>query len=261
MTAVNEKQDCRVWVGRIPDGIRPVDLREKFEKFGNLSDIKFVRRGRDEHYAFLQYESVGEAKDAIDQMNNSDVFGGRIEVKPANPTQKSEEERERARNRNLDRRGDDRRNYRDDRRRSPSPARHGRRRSESPRRDRESNSAGKFRVEVSNLPQDMTWQELKRLASDYGKSVIFTRTQRDHRENTVHGIVEFSEKRDADSLISALDGKRMEGSDKRLSLKFEKKDDDVIARPGNRRRRSSSRSPRRRSRSRSPPPRNRDSRH
>jgi len=247
---MNEKQDCRVWVGHIPDGIRPVDLRDKFEKFGALSDIKFVRRGRDEHYAFLQFGSVDEAKEAISQMDNSDVFGGKIEVRPANPTQKSEEERDRARNRNVDRRGDDRRDNRDDRRRSPSPARN-RRRSNSPRRDRESNS-GKYRVEVSNLPQDMTWQELKRLASDYGKSVCFTRTQRDHRENTVHGIVEFSDKRDAENLISSLDGKRMEGGDKRLTLKFEKNDDDVIARPGNRRRRSHSRSPpRRRSRSRS----------
>ncbi len=256
---MNEKQDCRVWVGHIPDGIRPVDLRDKFEKFGKLSDIKFVRRGRDEHYAFLQFENVDEAKEAISQMDNSDVFGGKIEVRPANPTQKSEEEREKARNRNMDRRNDDsRRNYRDDRRRSPSPRE--RRRSPSPRRDRESNS-GKYRVEVSNLPQDMTWQELKRLASDYGKSVCFTRTQRDHRENTVHGIVEFTEKRDAENLISSLDGKRMEGGDKRLALKFEKDNDDVIARPGHRRRRSDSRSPpRRRSRSRSNP-RHRDTRH
>ena len=246
---MNEKQDCRVWVGHIPDGIRPVDLREKFEKFGKLSDIKFVRRGRDEHYAFLQFEEVEEAKEAISRMDNSDVFGGKIEVRPANPTQKSEEEREKARNRNIDRRNDDRRDYRDDRRRSPSRER--RRSPSPPRRDRESNS-GKYRVEVSNLPRDMTWQELKRLASDYGKSVIFTRTQRDHRENTVNGIVEFSDKRDAENLISSLDGKRMEGGEKRLALKFEQNNDDVIARPSNRRRRSVSRSPpRRRSRSRS----------
>lgn len=250
MTITNEKQECRVWVGHIPDGIRPADLRDKFEKFGELSDIKFVRRGRDEHYAFLQFNSVDEAKEAISQMNDSDVFGGRIEVKPANPTQKSEEERERARNRNMDRhnRDDyrrDRDDRRDDRRRSPSPR--GRRRSASP--PRESNT-GKYRVEVSNLPDDMTWQELKRLASDYGKSVCFTRTQRDHRQNIVNGIVEYSDKRDAENLISSLDGKRMEGGDKRLSLRFEK-NDDVIARPGNRRRRSGSRSPRRRSRSRS----------
>ena len=78
MSSVNDKQDCRVWVGHIPDGIRSGDLREKFEKFGELSDIKFVRRGKDEHYAFLQFASVDEARDAISRMDNSDVFGGKI---------------------------------------------------------------------------------------------------------------------------------------------------------------------------------------
>ena len=142
MTITNEKQECRVWVGHIPDGIRSGDLREKFEKFGELSDIKFVRRGKDEHYAFLQFASADEARDAISRIDNSDVFGGKIEVKPANPTQKSAEEREKARNRNMETRGrndnddrhDTRTSYRDrndDRRRSVSP-RGGRRRSPSP---------------------------------------------------------------------------------------------------------------------------------
>jgi hypothetical protein len=75
----------------------------------------------------------------------------------------------------------------------------------------------------------MTWQELRRLVEDFGGKAAHTKTFR--QGNFVTGLVSFGEKREADSVIDALDGKRIEGGDERLKVNYESDGDDVVKRP------------------------------
>lgn len=221
-----EKQDCRVFVGTITEDVRESDIREEFSKFGEIVTIDLLKKGGNGYgYAFVQFankdivEDVLASKDKI-RLGKEEVKLGRAHASTKDSTA--------------------------NRRRSPSPA--NRRRSPSPanrrssfydqptRRDdtdhrprklsrsrspvgRSALNVHEYRVTVDNLPDDMTWQELKRLAGDYGKSVTFARVNK--TRDGVSGIVAFTEKRDVEKLISSLDGKKMEGCDRRLRVEEE----------------------------------------
>jgi len=114
------------------------ELEKEFGRFGNLDKVQVVldgHSGRSRGFAFIYYDSVDDAEEARDKMNGIDLDGKKIRVdfsitKRAHtptpgmymgrPTEGSSSRRGRSRDRD----------YRDDRRRSRSPAY--RRRSPSP---------------------------------------------------------------------------------------------------------------------------------
>lgn len=73
---------------------------------------------------------------------------------------------------------------------------------------------GRFKISIENLPEDMTWLELKDLGRDYGPSLTFARTYR-HQGNWV-GMLEFKDQGDAERVVKELDKRRVQGSDRRL---------------------------------------------
>jgi RNA recognition motif-containing protein len=81
-----------------------------------------------------------------------------------------------------------------------------------------------FKVEIQNLPKDMTWQELKRLGGDYGKSVEYARVVSER--DSALGFLEFGDRKDALHFIESLNGKRMEDSDRRLRVAWDDSDDE-----------------------------------
>ena len=193
------KQACRIWVGHIPKEASERDLHDKFSSFGSVRDIKYVETGQYDNYAFIQFEDRESAQTAISK-DRLEICGKSVNVGAAKPAQGES-------------RGD--RNRRD---RSSSRTRssfYGSRRSRSRSRDHVRPS----RVTISNLPNDMTWQELKKLAGDYVSSVKFARTWR--QNDGISGTIECGDKWDCDKLISSLNGKKMEGSDYRLKLEIE----------------------------------------
>lgn len=68
---------------------------------------------------------------------------------------------------------------------------------------------GEYRITIENIPDDMSWLELKDLGKEYGDSVTFSRTYR--RGSVFFGMLEFSEQADAARTISELNGKRIQG--------------------------------------------------
>lgn len=69
-------------------------------------------------------------------------------------------------------------------------------------------SAG-HQVTIENIPDDMSWLELKDLGKQYGPSVSFSRTYR--RGSTFLGTLEYAEAADASRCIQALNGRRIQG--------------------------------------------------
>jgi len=118
-----------------------------------------------------------------------------------------------------DSRRDDRRDDRS-RSRGRDDDRHGRNRSRSRVRsygDDKGKGKGKggtvpkggYKITVENLPDDMSWHELKDLGRNYGDSVTFSRTFR--KGSAFCGLIEFKEKEDADKAVRELDRRLIEG--------------------------------------------------
>lgn len=222
-----EKQECRVFVGQIPEGVTESEIREVFEKFGELVGVDYMTKGNKPSYAFVQFRRKEDVEEVLGTKERIQLGSHDVKVGRANPSTKNE-------NRNRKEWRNDSSAWRSDspparnRDASASPPRrssfyepavrnerHRRSRSRSPKA-----AEREFRVNVENLPGDMTWQELKRLGADYGKSITFARTSRG-RDGDMIGLVAFTERRDAEKFVESLDGKKMEGADRRLRVDME----------------------------------------
>ncbi|XP_037330568.2 serine/arginine-rich splicing factor 10-like [Pungitius pungitius] len=137
-----------LFVRNISDESRPEDLRREFGRYGPIVDVYipldfYTRRSRG--FAYIQFEDVRDAEDALHSLDRKWVCGRQIEIQFAQgdrktPNQMKTKEHSPARSsRHDDRDGRRRRSrsrsYDRYRSRSPSHDRH-RRRSESPRESR-----------------------------------------------------------------------------------------------------------------------------
>jgi len=77
---------------------------------------------------------------------------------------------------------------------------------------------GQHKITIEGIPDDMSWTELKELGKDCGPSVTFARTYRSSGIN--FGMIEFSNRADADACIKDLDQRRVQGSSQRLRASY-----------------------------------------
>jgi RNA recognition motif-containing protein len=209
MTA--EDINCRVWVGNIAKSTKVDDVKAALAEYGKILDFKFIPKPG-MSFAFVQYGTEDEANRAMKMANRMTIGDSELSVKSANPQRSGEKED-------------------NDRRDAPSRSSfYGNEDSSSNRRNRSRSRERKkmYKVEIQNLPHDMTWQELKRLGSDYGKSLEYTRVWSE--KDSATGVLEFSEKRDATKVIDSLHGKRMEDSERRLKVFLDDSDEEVVRR-------------------------------
>ncbi|KAI8845657.1 hypothetical protein BJ741DRAFT_1789 [Chytriomyces cf. hyalinus JEL632] len=157
----------RVYVGKLPRDVTEREVRRHFDEFGRIREVRILVG-----FAFVEYESSRDARDAVDKLDNSRFLGERIIVEPSKVQ------------RDDRRRGDDRGD-----------------RSEP----RQARGSGKNRLKVENLPSRMSWQNLKDLMRKAGE-VSFTDIDRDG-----NGIVEFSNPADMEEAIKMFDDTEYEG--------------------------------------------------
>jgi RNA recognition motif-containing protein len=77
-----------IFVGNLPTDINPNDLREIFEKFGQVLDVRLIKdqtSGKFKRYAFVEMSSEEEAKKAIEETNGTELKEMELTVKEANP--------------------------------------------------------------------------------------------------------------------------------------------------------------------------------
>lgn len=73
---------------------------------------------------------------------------------------------------------------------------------------------GRHKITIENLPDDMSWLELKDLGRQYGPSLTFSRTYVRGRNN--YGMLEFADVEDAEMVVKELNDRRVQGSRDRL---------------------------------------------
>ncbi|KAK1442683.1 RNA recognition motif RRM containing protein [Babesia gibsoni] len=117
------EDSSRVYIGNLPDTCTQKDIEDEFEKFGKIVSFELKKTVSGTAFAFLEFEDVRDAQDAIKEKDGAEVLGRRIRVET--PFSAKDDSR-------------------GGRRRGPIP----------PRR-------GRYVVEVTGLPPSGSWQDLK----------------------------------------------------------------------------------------------------
>lgn len=158
----------------LPHDARTDDVTKFFEGFGRIVDVR-VMTG----FGFIEFESSRDAEDAVHQFNGKNFMGANIVVEFA---KESRPRRERD-------------TYEADR---------------APRARRPPG----YRVIVSGISRDTSWQDLKDFGREAG-NVSFADIDRD---NVGEGILEYLTRDDAERAVKELDGKDLRGQPVRVNL-------------------------------------------
>jgi RNA recognition motif-containing protein len=77
-----------IFIARLNFKTRPEELEAAFSKFGEVSSAKIVKdrdSGRSKGFGFVEMPNDEQAKQAIATLNETELDGRTIVVKPANP--------------------------------------------------------------------------------------------------------------------------------------------------------------------------------
>ena len=77
-----------IYVGNLPLDVGQNDLREIFEKFGEVTEVRLIKEkshGKFKGYAFIEMPSQEEAQKAIEETNGKDLKEKPMTVKESNP--------------------------------------------------------------------------------------------------------------------------------------------------------------------------------
>ncbi|KAL8839775.1 MAG: hypothetical protein Q9170_001586 [Blastenia crenularia] len=84
-----------VYVGGLENAVNEKLLADAFLPFGEIVDVTLPKpdlpSSRDPHrgFGYVEFEAVGDAKEAIENMDQSEFFGRTIKVAPAKPQKDS----------------------------------------------------------------------------------------------------------------------------------------------------------------------------
>jgi len=168
---MTEKPSRRLYIGNLSRRTTEKDIRYEFEKFGRIVDL--VVKDYRFPFGFCEYESRSDAKEAKNHWHDK-LF--------------------------------------DDKRLIVSFAQKGERTSSSGRSSEYSKTRvykGKWRLSVENLSSQVSWQDLKDAARQFGRSVCFAKTWTYRGENL--GVVEYADKQDFEDALDNMQGMRLGG--------------------------------------------------
>ncbi len=77
-----------IYVGNLLFDVSESDLREAFEKFGEITEVRLIMdkfSGKSKGFGFVEMPSKEEAEKAIEEMNGKDLKGRALNVNEARP--------------------------------------------------------------------------------------------------------------------------------------------------------------------------------
>ena len=180
-------QNCKIYVGNLPDYIRPRDIEDIFWKFGRIRNVDLHDRSRGPPFAFVEFDDERGAEDAVYYRNGYDFEGYRLRVEaPRTPKYLTRPSRDRD---PYDRLGDP----------WGYPPRSSRPLPPPRRKRRSSSRRGEFRVTVSGLPRSASWQDLKDHFREAGE-IAYTDVSSDGT-----GVLEFSSRKTMEYAVKHFD--------------------------------------------------------
>ncbi|KAF0688581.1 Aste57867_19826 [Aphanomyces stellatus] len=173
----------KVFVGNLVDQVKEADLREKFEKFGKIVAISIKTPARPPAFAFIEYEDLRDAEDAVREMNGTELDGQQIRVEMTKRGPRGEDPRDADRERDRDRDRD---------------------------RDGRRQHGTSHRISISGLSSETSWQDLKDFLREAGE---VAHAEVDRRG---HGTASFQTADQMDRAIRKLDDLELKGSRVRI---------------------------------------------
>lgn len=152
----------------------PVTKQDIQEHFSSQSNAKITEIKIMNGFGFIEFEDPMDARDIVPAFHGSDLNGVRLTVQFARGSRHKESFH-----------GDTNR---------PTPPR--------PRRTI-------YRMQISSLPSETSWQDLKDFARQPGLDVVYSETSRDRDGK---GFVEFETEKDLKTAVERLDGREFKGS-------------------------------------------------
>lgn len=77
-----------VYVGNLPFEVTEEDLRQAFSQYGEVSSVKILtdrETGRPRGFGFVEMPDAGQAKEAIENLNETEIAGRSVTVNEARP--------------------------------------------------------------------------------------------------------------------------------------------------------------------------------
>jgi cold-inducible RNA-binding protein len=77
-----------IYVGNLSYNATEQDLREAFERYGDVAAVNIImdrETGRPRGFAFVEMPDAQQAKEAIDQLNLTEIAGRKVTVNEARP--------------------------------------------------------------------------------------------------------------------------------------------------------------------------------
>jgi RNA recognition motif-containing protein len=87
-----------IYIGNLPYNVTEEDLRDAFSQFGQVQSANIITdkfSGRSKGFGFVDMPNDGEAREAIENMNDKDFKGRTIKVNEARPREERPARRER----------------------------------------------------------------------------------------------------------------------------------------------------------------------
>ncbi|KAF8323081.1 hypothetical protein DL93DRAFT_2162277 [Clavulina sp. PMI_390] len=160
----------RLYLGRLSADATTKDIEKLFANYGRMQECR-VMTG----FGFVEFDNAKDAEDVLNEFNGKEFLGQPMIVEFA---RERDSRRERPPRRETDRRG-------------PAPG--GRR--------------GGFRVIISGISRETSWQDLKDFGREAG-NVTFADVDRDYPGQ---GVLEYVTQDDADYAVRKLDGRELRG--------------------------------------------------
>ena len=77
-----------IYVGNLSYNATEDDLRQAFAQFGDVASVSVIKdreTGRPRGFAFVEMPDEAQAKEAIENVNNTEIAGRRVTVNEARP--------------------------------------------------------------------------------------------------------------------------------------------------------------------------------
>ncbi|KAK4190750.1 hypothetical protein QBC35DRAFT_54054 [Podospora australis] len=170
---MTEVSATRLYLGNLPRNATKADVEAHFASHGtgDIAEIKLMNG-----FGFIEYKDPMDARDVVPAFHGSDFMGERLTVQFARGS------RHREGNNNFNN---------NDRGNAPRPRR-------TP-----------HRMQVSGLPSDTSWQDLKDFARQSGCDVVYSETS---RNGGSQGFVEFETANDLRTAVEKLDAREFKGN-------------------------------------------------
>ncbi|ESO12202.1 hypothetical protein HELRODRAFT_63593 [Helobdella robusta] len=78
MSRYSSSLDCKIYVGDLPKDATEDELESAFSTFGPIKSLWVARNPAG--FAFVEFEDVRDAEDAVKTLDGSNICGGRVRV-------------------------------------------------------------------------------------------------------------------------------------------------------------------------------------